>query len=80
MQYSGDWGQLRSIIGWWMVAELSHNDSVSVITISEKNLPLGFGVFVSIYFPAVINGVGSRVVILLWCLVHFKKQQLLEKA
>lgn len=63
-----------------MVAELSHNDSVSVISMSEKKLPLGLGDFVSIYSPAVINGVGSRVVILLWCLVNFKKQQLLEEA
>lgn len=48
-----------------MVTELSHNDSVSVVSMSEKNLPLGFGDFVSKYFPAVINGVGSGVVILL---------------
>lgn len=39
------------------MAELSHNDSISVISMSEKNLPLHFGDLVSIYFPAVINGV-----------------------
>jgi len=48
-----------------MVAQLSHSVSVSVISMSEKNLPLGFGGFVSDYFPAEINGVGSGVVILL---------------
>lgn len=48
-----------------MVVELSHSDSVSVMTMSEKNLLLDSWDFLSICFPAVISGVGSSVVILL---------------
>lgn len=48
-----------------MVAELSHRDSVSVMNMSEKNLLLDSWDFFSICLPAVINGVGSGVVILL---------------